>query len=90
MHNLTVLSLVLATVQVACDQSQASLDFSERLPTIKTVTTDQPNRSCIKITDLPQPYDSRSASQPPQIIARPKDAQLLVPQGFQVSIFADG
>ena len=41
-----------------------------------------------KITDLPPPYATRSASNPPRVIARPVSAVPRVPPGFQVELFA--
>ncbi len=44
----------------------------------------------IRVSDLPKPFASRSASQPPRVIQRPAKAQLEVPPGFQVQVFAQG
>jgi glucose/arabinose dehydrogenase len=41
-----------------------------------------------KITDLPPPYATRSASNPPRLIARPVSAVPNVPPGFQVELLA--
>src|SRR5262250_721689 len=41
-----------------------------------------------KTTDLPQPYATRSASNPPRVIAKPASATPKVPPGFQVELFA--
>src|SRR6266487_179726 len=41
-----------------------------------------------KITDLPPPYATRSASNPARVIARPVSAAPNVPPGFQVELFA--
>src|SRR5262249_19423993 len=41
-----------------------------------------------KITDLPPPYATRSASNPPRVIAKPVSAAPRVPPGFQVELFA--
>jgi glucose/arabinose dehydrogenase len=41
-----------------------------------------------KITDLPPPYATRSASNPPQVVAKPVSAAPKVPPGFQVELFA--
>src|SRR5262249_50706890 len=40
-----------------------------------------------KITDLPQPYATRSASNPPRVIAKPVSATPKVPPGFEVELF---
>ncbi|NJM66661.1 MAG: sorbosone dehydrogenase family protein [Acaryochloris sp. RU_4_1] len=80
------LSLGFIVFLVACHQSQASLESGS----VKTQTTQQPHRTWIKAAELPKPYASLSASQPPQVIPRPQNARLVVPTGFQVSIFAKG
>jgi glucose/arabinose dehydrogenase len=41
-----------------------------------------------KITELPPPYATRSASNPPRVIAKPISAAPNVPPGFQVELFA--
>ena len=40
-----------------------------------------------KITDLPPPYATRSASNPPRVVAKPVSAAPQVPPGFQVELF---
>ena len=58
-------------------------------PRIQTETlTPEPIK--IKLRDLPQPYATSSASQPPQILPIPSQPKLKVPSGFQVQIFAEG
>ena len=49
-----------------------------------------PERIEVRVADLPQPYASDSASQPPQVIPRPPQAKLQVPPGFTAEIFAEG
>src|SRR5262245_17597718 len=41
-----------------------------------------------EITELPPPYATRSASNPPRVIAKPASAVPRVPPGFQVELFA--
>jgi len=41
-----------------------------------------------KITELPPPYATRSAANPPRVIAKPATAAPKVPPGFQVELFA--
>src|SRR5262245_19466799 len=41
-----------------------------------------------KITDLPPPYATRSASNPPRVVPKPVSAAPRVPPGFQVERFA--
>src|SRR5262245_17820486 len=41
-----------------------------------------------KITELPPPFATRSASNAPRVVAKPADAAPKVPPGFQVELFA--
>ena len=47
-------------------------------------------RHRITIEDLPPPYATRSASNTPREAKRPAGAKLSVPDGFAVSLFAEG
>ncbi|WP_121971544.1 sorbosone dehydrogenase family protein [Leptolyngbya sp. BC1307] len=44
----------------------------------------------ISVDELPAPYASDSANQPPNVIAPPANASLNVPDGFTVNLFAEG
>jgi glucose/arabinose dehydrogenase len=63
--------------------------------TLGTMTTpafaaDEPGqRFKITFADLPKPGATQSASNPSRAIARPANATLKVPQGFQVNLFAE-
>jgi glucose/arabinose dehydrogenase len=47
-------------------------------------------RHRIRIEDLPPPYETRSASNPPQEVERRRGAKPSAPEGFEVSLFAEG
>jgi glucose/arabinose dehydrogenase len=47
-------------------------------------------RRLITATDIPQPYATRSAGNPPRLVQRPPDAKPIVPDGFNVDLFASG
>ncbi|MEQ8369600.1 MAG: PQQ-dependent sugar dehydrogenase [Alphaproteobacteria bacterium] len=47
-------------------------------------------RIVVTADDLPEPYATGSASNPPVRVARPAGATLAVPEGFAVTLFADG
>jgi len=65
----------------------------------KTPTSDQSNRIAtqplspepiqIKIEDLPPPFATKSASNPPQVSSIPEQPVLKVPEGFTVNVFAE-
>jgi glucose/arabinose dehydrogenase len=42
----------------------------------------------VTVASLPAPFDSPLATNRPKLVARPPDAQLSVPPGFQVGVFA--
>ena len=44
----------------------------------------------VKHPELPAPYHSPSANNRPQVIARPDGAQLSLPQGFSIDVYAEG
>ncbi len=44
----------------------------------------------VRASDMPDPFATRSAVNPPTRIPRPADARLDAPPGFAVSLFADG
>ncbi len=44
----------------------------------------------VRVEDLPAPYASESANNPPRRVARPAGATLRVPPGFRATIFAAG
>lgn len=44
----------------------------------------------ITVQDLPAPYATQSAGNPPQVVARPADAWPKAPDGFKVELYASG
>ena len=44
----------------------------------------------IKVTDLPAPYATESATAGPKVVARPANAWPIAPKGFKVELFATG
>src|SRR5579871_6393792 len=42
----------------------------------------------IRVAQLPPPYQTESFSNPPQLVPKPANARLRVPQGFSVSVFS--
>ncbi|MGB3291522.1 MAG: sorbosone dehydrogenase family protein [Phormidesmis sp.] len=66
--------------------AQAAVPASAQIPTQAL----NPEEITLALSDLPAPYASQSASQPPNVIAPPANATLQVPEGFTVNIFAEG
>jgi len=44
----------------------------------------------VKNPSLPEPFHTPAATNRPQVIARPDGAQLTLPQGFNIDVFAEG
>ena len=44
----------------------------------------------IRADQLPAPYATSSATNPPRVVAQPAGARLQVPRGFAISVFAEG
>lgn len=80
---------------VADSQSQNASDGlePESDPTVPIRISTQPlspQPIHIRLADLPNPFASDSASQPPQVVPVPENPVLQVPEGFRVNVFADG
>jgi glucose/arabinose dehydrogenase len=48
-----------------------------------------PQKTHIRLTDLPEPYHTQSNVKPPKDIPRPADAAFQVPEGFSVNMFSE-
>jgi glucose/arabinose dehydrogenase len=87
---LTVLSLLLAS----CGNTAASITDPTPIASSESLSEIRPSQTVqkiqVRVEDLPSPYASNSASQPPQVIPRPAGAKLQVPPGFTAQIFAQG
>ncbi|MGJ3246839.1 MAG: PQQ-dependent sugar dehydrogenase [Elainellaceae cyanobacterium] len=61
-------------------------------PESAVIPTDRlsPTPIRISVSDLPEPYSSRSASKSPNVVPVPQNPTLNVPEGFTVNVFADG
>ena len=91
-------SLLLAIIAAfSCDLSggAAAQELNQRVLTGRAAmgdwTSDGPGvRRKITVADLPPPDKTRSASNSPDIVARPRGAQLRVPAGFKIEEYAAG
>ncbi|MGC1246255.1 MAG: sorbosone dehydrogenase family protein [Spirulinaceae cyanobacterium] len=65
---------------------------SENVATNNLITTETLSPQTIKVNleDLPPPFATNSASNPPQVVDIPTNPTLKVPAGFQVNVFASG
>lgn len=90
MHRLVLtfsLMLLLGACQTSSSQVQTS---SPAAAQNQPQDQSKPKRIQIKVSDLPRPYASESASQSPQVIDPPAGAKLQVPPGFKAEVFAQG
>jgi glucose/arabinose dehydrogenase len=55
----------------------------------RTQAAPQPRHYEVRADQLPPPFQSKSAGNPPNVVARPADAKLVVPQGFRIELWAD-
>ena len=75
--------------------AHSAADTDARLITGKAAmgdwTSDAPGvRRKIKVEDLPRPSSNLLAINPPRVVRRPADAQLRVPPGFKIDMYASG
>lgn len=93
-----LISLLLLSFITACG-SNASVETSESQETRNNtiavnqqlIDTENFQPQAIRITtqELPPPFATNSASQPPKIVSIPQNPVLQVPAGFQVNIWAE-
>ncbi|MBD2023406.1 sorbosone dehydrogenase family protein [Leptolyngbya sp. FACHB-711] len=72
---------------VAQTQPQAQSSSPKNLIQTRSLNPQQIN---IQVEDLPQPFQTDSASNPPQVIPIPQNPVLNVPEGFTVNVYAEG
>jgi glucose/arabinose dehydrogenase len=99
-----LLLFLLMTTAAACDQTRASLEdpISQSSPSAQLAqNTLQPKNIIpteplsptpirINVGDLPKPFTTESASNPPKLVPIPDNPTLRVPPGFVVNVFAEG
>jgi glucose/arabinose dehydrogenase len=76
-----IVALLLSTLP-ACAQTKEEVKKSSTKPKLEHYE--------IKVSDLPPPKLENNVNNGPSVIERPKDAQFILPDGFQVSVFAEG
>ncbi|MGN6184369.1 MAG: PQQ-dependent sugar dehydrogenase [Thermoanaerobaculia bacterium] len=71
---------------VACSRSDAQSPVTKQTPPPQRTRTMQ--HYDVRADQLPKPYQTQSAGNPPHVIARPANASLNVPPGFKVELWA--
>lgn len=74
-----------ATEELTLLHAPSADDLPNEIPTEPI----EPEPRRIRLADLPEPFASESARQPPEVVDPPEDARLKVPPGFRVQLFAD-
>jgi glucose/arabinose dehydrogenase len=78
-------SLVLALFAMAPGSLRAQGSSSSGL----TIQRFEPTPIRVKLSDLPPPFATPSAGQPPRVVSTPGDPALQLPAGFSVSVYAE-
>jgi glucose/arabinose dehydrogenase len=80
------------TTETPAEQPSPSPTIAQNTSTANVIATDPltPEPIQIEIDSLPEPYATKSASNPPQVVPIPANPSLNVPPGFQVNVFAEG
>lgn len=74
---------------VVCQTKQTKVE-SGKGDLAETVSAGKPKTYRIKPQDLPKPYATESARRGSKVIPQPANAELSVPKGFKVNVFAEG
>jgi glucose/arabinose dehydrogenase len=77
-----VVALLVALFSLACRQSPA--------PAADARESDFPRRYHIRAQEMPPPFHTPSAVNPPRAVERPAGAELRKPAGFRVEVYAEG
>ena len=77
------LIIVLAAGALACRG-----EAQQKAPAVATANEPVLQHHEIRIDRLPAPFASRSAGNPPNVVARPANAALHVPPGFHIAVYA--
>lgn len=72
----------LASSGVSCQETKSKLP--------QVVYFEEAKKFNIKPSDMPSPFATESARRSSQIIAQPANAQLMMPKGFSINVFAEG
>lgn len=86
-----IVSIVFAVAVTAVCQTPQSSPTPAPLPKLpEIVQTERPQVFSYDPAKLAAPYHTESARRPSRVIAQPANAQLTVPKGFKVNVYAEG
>ncbi len=81
-----LLLLAIAAAVGVASRAARSAAPAERIATSRLV----PEPICLSIDDLPPPRPGRGPDRHPEVVDRPDEARLEVPEGFAVGVYRDG
>ena len=86
----TIICFGLLFAFVGCKKAEGVAKVEKPIKTTPAYSGVIGDRITITAASLPNPFDSDSATNPPKVVPAPANAKLNVPEGFEVSTFADG
>lgn len=87
--SLTLTLILLFSLTAVCQMPNDSKKVeSTGLP--KIIEFEKPNRIQIKPSDLPVPFESKSALRPSKSVPQDNKSTLHIPKGFKVNVYAEG
>ena len=81
-------ALLFAAALAGCRDEPAAAQAPQRLQA--TAAGDVLQHHEIRADQMPAPYATPSATEPPRVVQQPANALLYLPPGFHISLFADG
>lgn len=85
---LIAITTIMAVSQTADKSPSADTGNPSDLP--KIVEIEKPLKFTISPTDLPAPFATESVRRASKLVGQPSSAELKVPKGFKVNVFAEG
>jgi len=81
---------LVALLGVACSGPAPRQDQAQAAPARRGEGYKTLGRYHLRPGDLPSPYATEDAGEPPRVIPRPADAHLVMPAGFAIETYAEG
>lgn len=86
----TIFILQACFLTAVCQTKRTAGGEPQKTAVPAIVNSERPKTYRINTQDLPKPFATDSASRSSRIVEQPKGAQLNVPRGFKVNVFAEG
>ncbi len=84
--------IVFAVLQISLAAASCQINSQASGETVlpKVFNFEKARTYQINPNDLPKPFTTESAARFSKVVAQPKDAQLAMPKGFKINVFAEG